>query len=116
MTVMGDARSVTIDVRQLREVVDGLLRVAEDRFGPRILVDVDCCWLVELGAAFSADHVPGERSDDLGVGQIPDDIESAAQSFTELGDPDGRPTLWHDLEHVTGLLRAIAWIDLPPAD
>lgn len=105
--------ALTIDVRKLRAAVDGLLKTVESRLGPRVTVDADHYWLVELGAAFSADlHATGEQVGELGVGQISDDIDSVAEVVDALEDPEEWPILWHDLEHVTGLLRALAWTDL----
>jgi hypothetical protein len=109
MSAMPNESALTIDVAQLRSAVDGLLNAVEDRFGARVAIDADHYWLVELRAAFSADlHQPG----DLGVGQISDDIASVAVVVQGLAEPEIRPILWHDLEHVTSLLRALAWMDL----
>jgi hypothetical protein len=49
----------------------------------------------------------------VGVAQISDDIVSVTQVVGGVEDPEGWPILRHDLEHVTGLLRALAWMDLP---
>ena len=76
-------------------------------------IDSDHYWLVELRAAFSADlHEPGHQPRDLGVGQVSDDIASVAEVVQVLEELENRPILWHDLEHVTGVLRALAWMDL----
>lgn len=114
MSAVPNESALTIDVAQLRSAVDGLLNAVEDRFGARVSIDADHYWLVELRAAFSADlHEPGQQPGDLGVGQISDDIASVTEVVQGLEDPEGWPILWHDLEHVTGLPRALAWMDLP---
>ncbi|HUB41090.1 MAG TPA: hypothetical protein VMA72_19790 [Streptosporangiaceae bacterium] len=103
-----------IDVPQLRSAVDALLKAAEDRMGALVSIYADHYWLVELRAAFGADyHEPRQQPGYLGVGQISDDIASVTEVAQGLQDPESWPILWHDLEHVTGLLRALAWMDLP---
>lgn len=111
-----DAReALTVDIPQLRSVLDGLLRQYETRHGSKVYVDRDHYWLIELEAALSEDlHVPGTQEDDLGVGQISDDIESVAESAAELLHEGKVAALWHDLQHAAGLIRALAWVDVPP--
>jgi hypothetical protein len=105
---------LTVDLRQLRVALVGILDQIEDRHGPLVEVGRDHYWLLELGCAFSEDfHQLGELGNDVGVGQISDDIESVAEVVRELQEPDGSTTPWHDLEHAVGLLRALAWLDLP---
>jgi hypothetical protein len=104
---------LTIDLRQLKTALVGILDQIEDRHGPLVEVGRDHYWLLELEGAFSEDlHQPGEGRDDFGVGQISDDIESVTEVVRELQEPDGSTTPWHDLEHAVGLLRALAWLDL----
>jgi hypothetical protein len=113
MSAMANEFALTIDVPQIRSEVDGLRNAVEDRLGARVSTDADHYWLVELRAAFSADlHAPGQPGD-LGVGQISDDIASVAEVVQGRRDAEGWPIFWHDLEHATGLLRALAWMDLP---
>jgi hypothetical protein len=109
-----NAGPLTIDVQKLRRVLNALLDHIERREGSLIEVDRDHYWLLELSAAFSEDlHQPGTESGDLGVGQISDDVETVDELARQIkkGDPFLDP--WHDLEHAVGLLRALAWKDLP---
>ena len=108
------AGPLTIDVPNLRAVLNAVLDHVERTGGPRVDVARDHYWLVELRAAFSGDlHEPGTDPDDLGVGQISDDVDTVNDLAKEVeqGDPVLSP--WHDLEHAVGLLRALAWKDLP---
>lgn len=108
------AGPLTIDVQKLRRVLDALLDHVENTEGSLIEVDRDHYWLLALSAAFSDDlHEPGTESDDFGVGQISDDVETVDDLAKQIeeGDPFLNP--WHDLEHAVGLLRALAWRDLP---
>jgi hypothetical protein len=45
------------------------------------------------------------------VGQLADDLESLA---AQVADDAEQPLVWHDLEHIVGLRRRIAALDLPP--
>lgn len=109
---MPNEAALTVDIPQLRIAIDGLLATVQERFGARVAIDADHYWLLELPAAFSPD-LREPTPDDFAVGQISDDIESVAETVRALGDPDEWVTLWHDLEHAVGLLRALAWTDLP---
>ncbi len=106
--------TVAVDVPQLRVVLDGLLEQVECEFGRQVRIGHDHYWLVELASAFSADlRPPTEGDGDLGVGQVSDDVGSIAEAALQL-DREGRvDSLWHELEHAVGLLRALARVDLP---
>lgn len=108
------AGPLTIDVPKLRRVLDALLDHVQRTEGSLVEVDRDHYWLLELTAAFSEDlHEPGTKSDDLGVGQISDDVETVDELAREIEKGDAFLNPWHDLEHAVGLLRALAWRDLP---
>ncbi|MFC4108809.1 hypothetical protein [Micromonospora zhanjiangensis] len=104
---------LSVDVRQLREAVSGLLGQIEAEHGPLVAVDRDNYWLVELQDAFDFGSDAAGTPVGLGVGQLSDDVESVDQTVRSLR-ADGRVVSpWHDLEHAVGLLRALAWLDLP---
>ncbi|MFF5200064.1 hypothetical protein ACFY3B_10705 [Micromonospora parva] len=88
-----------------------LLDKVEERFGAEIdlsRVDVDLYWNVDLGTAFKLRDVPEAGLD---VGQISDDV---AELHALLRRPAGDvPVLWHDLQHLAGVLRLLAYLDLP---
>ena len=105
---------MTVDVQKLRRVLDALLDHIEMTDGSLIEVDRDHYWLLELTAAFSQDlHEPGAEPGDLGVGQISDDVETVDELAKKIERGDASLNPWHDLEHAVGLLRALAWRDLP---
>nr|WP_218908461.1 hypothetical protein [Micromonospora jinlongensis] len=85
--------------------------MVEERFGTEIdlsRVDVDLYWNVDLGTAFDLRDVPELGID---VGQCSDDV---AELHALLRRPaDHVPALWHDLQHLAGVLRLLAYLDLP---
>lgn len=88
-----------------------LLDAAESQFGPQIdlsQLPVDYYWNVDLRAAFTMVPEP-ERAIDCG--QTSDDL--AELSGLLQRDPQDVVSLWHDLSHVNGLLRLLAYLDLP---
>ncbi|WBB71993.1 hypothetical protein O7602_19905 [Micromonospora sp. WMMD1128] len=100
-----------LQVQQLRQVCKTLLDVVEERFGTEIdlsRVGVDFYWNVDLRTAFEigSDPVAG-----IDVGQTSDDL---AELHALLRQPaDGPPVLWHDLQHLAGVMRLLAYLDLP---
>ncbi|SIM86592.1 hypothetical protein SAMN04489832_2606 [Micromonospora cremea] len=88
-----------------------LLDAAESRFGPQIQLSqlgVDHYWNVDLRAAFGMVQRPELEID---CGQSSDDLAELA-SFLQR-DAEGVVSLWHDIPHVSGLLRLLAYLDLP---
>ena len=112
---MTDERGpLTVDVAQLRTVVAALLEHVEREEGPYIEVDRDYNWLIEAHAAAADDlHEPGTQESDLGVGQVSDDLATVDELAKDLAAGDVFFQPWHDLEHVVGILRALARRDLP---
>ncbi|WBB70130.1 hypothetical protein [Micromonospora sp. WMMD812] len=98
-------------VQDLRQVCGMLLDAVEERFGAEIDlsgVGIDLYWNVDVRTAFELrdDPAPG-----IDVGQSSDDI-AELRSF--LGRPAGDvPVLWHDLQHLAGVLRLLAYLDMP---
>lgn len=108
------AGPVTIDMTKLRRVLDALLDHVQRTRGSLIEVDRDHYWLLELTAAFSDDlQEPGTRPGDLDVGQISDDVATVDELANAIEKGDAFLNPWHDLEHAVGLLRALAFRDLP---
>lgn len=90
----------------LRAVVDRLLAELERRHGGDIDLGADFYWNLDLSNSY--DFTTVEREVD--VGSLADDVESL-MATAEL--PDGEPmSLRHDLEHLVGLLRRVAYLEL----
>ncbi|MCX5117895.1 hypothetical protein OG992_11940 [Micromonospora sp. NBC_00362] len=100
-----------LKVDDLRRVCGVLLDMVEERFGAEIdlaSVGVDLYWNVDLETAFDLRDVPGSGID---VGQCGDDVAELHALLRRPADPV--PTLWHDLQHLAGVLRLLAYLDLP---
>ncbi|MGC4846168.1 hypothetical protein ACLQ3F_02960 [Micromonospora sp. DT15] len=96
--------------QDLRRVCGVLLDMVEERFGAEIDlsgVGVDLYWNVDLETAFELRDVPESG---INVGQCSDDV---AELHALLRRPaDAVPVLWHDLQHLAGVLRLLAYLDL----
>lgn len=102
-----------VRIADLRLACSMLLDAAEARFGSQVSLaelGVDYYWNVDLRAAFDMAGPPEQHID---CGQVSDDL---AEITGMLGhDPDEGASLWHDLQHLVGLLRVLAYLDLPDA-
>ncbi|WP_433535032.1 hypothetical protein ACQPZK_23355 [Micromonospora sp. CA-249363] len=108
---MTDADAV-LRIADLRRACSMLLDAAESRFGPEIQLSqlgVDHYWDMDLGAAFGMVQRPELEID---CGQSSDEVAELT-SLLQRGGPEGFVSLWHDLSHVSGLLRLLAYLDLP---
>lgn len=76
-----------------------LLKAIEAQHGEQLTFDVEDYWNVPISEAYELDRQPG-----LDVGQISDDVESVR----EFSASDEFVAIWHECEHLAGLLRAIA--------
>lgn len=94
----------SLNISDLRSAFDRLLDAVEDTFGPELSLPVDYYWSVSLDASFDLERTPA-----LDVGQVSDDLESireqARASSSEM------TVIWHECEHLAGLLRAISFLD-----
>ena len=85
--------------------------MAATRFGTTIDVDQipeynDYYWHLPTDTAYAQDADPGLYVD---AGQISDDLEELAEMLAEPGEQ----VLWHSLEHLTGLLGLLAFLENP---
>jgi hypothetical protein len=95
---------------RLKLACDRLLAAAEGQFGPEIDLNrldrvVGEYWTLAPGDAY----VCGPQQ--VMAGDVGEDL---AEVDDLLGRPDDEIFLWHDLEHLVGLLGLIAFLDLPP--
>jgi hypothetical protein len=98
-------------VQDLREVCGTLLDAVEERFGGEIdlsRVGVDLYWNVDLRTAFEIGDDPAAGID---VGQASDDVAEVRALLRR--SVDDVPVLWHDLQHLAGVIRLLAYLDLP---
>ncbi|PFG16850.1 hypothetical protein ATK74_1405 [Propionicimonas paludicola] len=84
-----------------------LLDAIEEQFGAIVHLEDDLYWNVPLSAATAVYDTP-----ELDMGSVVDDAASVGEF---LGRPDEPVFIWHEAEHLAGILRSIARLDLPPA-
>lgn len=104
----------TLTVEELRQVCTMLLDAVQERFGSEIdlsVLDVDQYWNVDLPSAFNLREDPASGTD---VGQSSDDVAELRDLLR--GPADDEPVLWHDLQHLAGVLRLLAYLDLPAVE
>lgn len=97
------AEPLTVTVAELRSITSMLLDVIEARFGPAIELGADHYWLIQSDDAFDLTKEPAVHA-----GQLSDDLESIRA--TQDPQPD---VLWHDLDHLLGLLRRVSALATP---
>nr|WP_308313106.1 hypothetical protein [Streptomyces sp. ISL-1] len=95
----------------LRRACSVLLDEAERRFGDQVdltEVPVDLYWNVDLAAAFDMSKVPAAQLD---CGQVSDDVAEIVALVRR--SPENVTALWHELDHLAGVMRLLAHLDLP---
>jgi hypothetical protein len=100
---------VRIDVAELRLACNKVLDVVEERLGSEVVLGDgsfvgDHYWELTLEASFGLLDYP-----ELNVvaGQTTDDVDELRRVIDSED-----VVLWHDIEHITGVLRRIASLDL----
>ena len=68
----------------------------------------DFYWNVPLGDATTVEQDP-----ELDLGSLVDDATSVRELLSR--EPDDGIYIWHDVDHLVGVLRAIGRLDLPGA-
>ncbi len=101
---MTNANIVAID--DLRRAIDRLLTDTAAALGDTIDLKLGYYWQVPAKQC----HAVDPRSIDLTVGDISDDIQTM---HDYLASPDPTPSPWHELNHLTGILRALEAQALP---
>jgi hypothetical protein len=97
-----DARVALVD---LSAWIDSLLDAAEARFGPELQFPEDFYWDVPFSEATQVDSEPEPY-----LGSVVDDTESLRDFLAR--DPSEHVSIWHEADHIAGVLRAIARRDL----
>ncbi|WP_169951586.1 hypothetical protein [Microbispora sp. H11081] len=101
---------MVLKIAELRRLTTLLLDAVERRHGARIDLsrwNVDYYWDIPLQAAFDMDNDPAQH---VGCGQVSDDLADLHGAPDRSKNDD--VILWHDLMHLSGLLRALANVDL----
>jgi hypothetical protein len=96
-----DATQITF--AELRMAVARLLDAAERRFGPSLQLDADHYWSIYPSDAFDLGSDPP-----ILAGQLSDDVASVREVLHRHDTSEDEMLLWHDLDHLTGILQRIA--------
>lgn len=97
-----------IAVADLRRALNRVLDQVAAEHGETVDLDAGNYWTVRLRDSFSFTEPVA-----LQLGDIADDAETMTEMLQR--DPD-EIYPWHDLEHLMGILRRLAALDLPPDD
>jgi len=81
-----------------------LLDEVEQQSGPEVELAADWYWTIGASDAFEMHTEPSPIT-----GQLADDLDDLAAQLSG----DRPPVVWHDLEHLVGLLRHLAARDIP---
>ncbi len=90
-----------ISVAELRSAVTLLLDAVEETFGPNLEFDEDIYWNVPFAEATTVGKDP-----EVDLGSVADDAASVRAFLSRA--PDEFIAIWHEADHLVGLLRAIA--------
>ena len=102
---MADDDLSRVAVSDLREALRRVLDAVEQRFGSSIDLEADYYWSLDVVDSFDLTAEP-----DVMASQISEDVETLA----ELLSPDREEVyIWHDLEHLCGILLRLAALDVP---
>ena len=97
-----------VTVADLRTSITKLLDAVEAQFGPDLRFPEDFYWNVPFSEATEISDSP--RPD---MGSVVDDTESVREFLAQDGSEF--VSIWHEADHLAGVLRAIARLDLPSA-
>ena len=98
--------SPSISVAELRSAMTLLLDAVEERFGSDLRFDEDFYWNVPFDEATTVGKDP-----ELVLGSVVEDAASVRDFLSSA--PDEFIAIWHEADHLVGLLRAIARRDSP---
>lgn len=100
-----NAQTVMVSVADLRAAVGLLLDAVEQRFGSEFDLEADYYWDLNSDALWRQEP---PTDDDVWCSQLSDDVESVRYMLAHDVD---EVVIWHDLAHLVGPLRRLAWLD-----
>lgn len=95
-----------LPVTDLRIAITKLLDAIQEEFGPTLHLEDDFYWNVPLNTANIVETAPA-----LDIGSVVDDATSV-RGFA--AHREEFVSIWHESEHIAGVFRSIARLDLPP--
>lgn len=106
MSPMTEPLTITVD--ELRRAMSIVFDRIEETMGPQIDLGADYYWHIGLSESFDMSTTP--EGAPL-AGQLTDDVESVRELIS--AGSDDYVALWHELDHIGGILRRVAALDLP---
>ena len=103
---MADVGPLVISVSDLRDAMGRVLDAVERKYGASIDLDADHYW--SLGPAECFDLT---RDPEIETGQISDDVKTVQEILSP--EHEHELFIWHDLEHLTGILCRLSALDSP---
>ena len=101
--------TATLRIADLRAAVSRILDASEREFGPEIELPYGYQWELDPRQIFNVEAGPGEPS----LGDLYEDLEEITDL---LNRPEDETLVWHDLDHLIGLLQVLVVLDLPGDD
>ena len=99
---------LAVPMSKLRQALDRVLTELEAEHGDSVPLSADYYWVLDARATYDVDEAPsGEK---LTLGQLSDDVATLDEI---LEREDQFVSVWHDLQHLVGILRRLAAQDLP---
>jgi hypothetical protein len=96
---------LVIALSEVREALDRILVAAAVELGSTVDLDADNYWWIDTRAAFDLSRVPS-----VDAGQLSDDVASMREM---LNRDDNEVIVWHDLDHVIGIVQRISGLAKP---
>ena len=94
-----------VDIDELRAALTKVLKAVETQYGSRVQIEQDFYRIAPVDQAFDVVGPDPEWT----MGSLVDDVESV-RSFCGADD-DEFVSIWHELAHLAGVLRALEFVD-----
>jgi hypothetical protein len=105
---MLEADAFVVAIADLRQALERVLDAVEKQFGPVVDLAADYYWTVSPDETYALDMPTA-----LHAGQLSDDVVELQDLLAR--EHGGEVFIWHDLEHLVGILQRIASLDTPPS-
>jgi hypothetical protein len=108
-TGVGASRSpddaLVLAFADLSAALERLMAAAAEQIGPVVDLDADHYWSLDVRDAFDLSRDPSVEA-----GQLSEDVATVRELLSRA---EGEVFLWHDLEHVIGILQRVAALARP---
>lgn len=102
---------LTVDLSDLQTALHRVLEAMRSEYGDTVAIPVDYYWHLPTEAS-AFDPLETPEPDALVLGQVSDDLEELGELVARPVEDDTLAT-WHDLMHLTGVLRALEHVANP---